>query len=546
MTGGDDDHDSEQQQQQQQQQLQRQQQQQPRTHYGLMVLMVLLNLDKYLVRYLPAGAKPLMAAELELTDYQTGSLYTAFLVTYLFVCPVVGVLADGRAVPKRVLMFLAVVLWSASTSATAFCSNFAGLLVIRIVCGVAECVFSTIGSSFIPDIVVPSQRTTAVAWYYAASPVGAAVGYAASATIGEHLGWRLAFGLMGLFGLLAVPLLFVHEPPVGAMEAPAAADPSGAAPRAPAPLASVTGFGKGSETKALLPPSSSNADDSREMAAAEKPSCGARMARFVREMRVFVSAEYLASLVGYAVCGFALAGLDDWLTTFLHRYQSVTVSTAGVVNGVVVIVGGLAGNFFGASGSNLLRRAFRAQPEMLFSALALLVATACCAAALFLPADADSAGSVRSGRFVGTAVLWGLVYAFGTAYQSPMVTYIINCVPPRLRSRSSAIMHFVGEIPSSSIVGAVSDSTADLRQALVIIPCSFFVAFLVWFLGALLVPPSPFHQRLNSLIESDDRRHSHHKTAAAANSDPTAHEPHGDDDDNVVEEEVPAVAVVQA
>ena len=47
-----------------QQQQQQQQQQQPRTHYGLMVLMVLLNLDKYLVRYLPSGAKPLMAAEL--------------------------------------------------------------------------------------------------------------------------------------------------------------------------------------------------------------------------------------------------------------------------------------------------------------------------------------------------------------------------------------------------------------------------------------------------------------------------------------------------
>ena len=525
-----------------------------------MVLMVLLNLDKYLVRYLPSGAKPLMAAELELTDYQTGSLYTAFLVTYLFVCPVVGVLADGRAVPKRVLMFLAVVLWSASTSATAFCSSFAGLLAIRIVCGVAECVFSTIGSSFIPDIVVPSQRTTAVAWYYAASPVGAAVGYAASAAIGERLGWRLAFGLMGLFGLLAVPLLFVREPPVGAMEGAATAPTDAAQARSPAPLASVTGFGKGPETKALLLPpgedasinNSINSSEAAAAAEAEKVSCCARGARFVREMRVFVSAEYLASLVGYAVCGFALAGLDDWLTTFMHRYQGVTVSTAGVVNGVVVIVGGLAGNFFGASGSNLLRRAFRAQPEMLFSALALLVATACCAAALFVPAAGEGAG-VRSGRFVGTAVLWGLVYAFGTAYQSPMVTYIINCVPPRLRSRSSAIMHFVGEIPSASIIGAVSDSTADLRQALVIIPCSFFVAFLVWVLGALLVPPSPFHQRLNSLIESDDARrhhHSHHgsKDADATTAAETSEEEDTDYEAVHVSDEEPAsvTAVVQA
>lgn len=511
-----------------------------------MALMVLLNLDKYLVRYLPAGAKPLMAAELELTDYQTGSLYTAFLVTYLFVCPVVGVLADGRAVPKRVLMFLSVVLWSASTSATAFCSSFAGLLAIRVVCGVAECVFSTIGSSFIPDIVVPSQRTTAVAWYYAASPVGAAVGYAASATLGERLGWRLAFGLMGLFGLLAVPLLFVREPPVGAMEG-AAAEASTSAGSAgsvvPAPLASVTGYGKGPETKALLAHGSdvdaTEAEDGHYAAigtatTAEKESCGTQVAQFLREMRVFASAEYLASLVGYAVCGFALAGLDDWLTTFLHRYQSVTVATAGVVNGAVVIVGGLAGNFLGAAGSNLLRRAFRAQPEMLFSALALLVATACCAAALFYPVDAAAGGSGRSGHFAAVAALWGLVYAFGTAYQSPMVTYIINCVPPRLRSRSSAIMHFVGEIPSSSIVGAVSDSTADLRQALVIIPCSFFVAFLVWFLGALLVPPSPFHQHLNSLIDSDVKArhlHHHHKNISinSASEDSTSGDSSNDD-----------------
>ena len=481
-----------------------------KTHYGLMALMVLLNLDKYLVRYLPAGAKPLMSADLGLTDYQTGSLYTAFLITYLFVCPVVGVLADGRAVPKKLLMFLSVVTWSLATSATSLCTNYEGLLVTRVVCGVAECIFSTMGSSFIPDIVVPSQRTKAVAWYYAASPVGAAIGYAASATMGEKLGWRLAFGLMGLFGFAALPLLFIREPTIGALDAAAEQQQSAAAsleshaadPRTPL------------MSKQKLQQQSGDGEEEAEDHSSETCHChcsGARAVRFIKDMRVFLGAEYLASLIGYAVSGFALAGLDDWLTTFLHRYQHITVSAAGTVNGIVVIIGGLLGNFLGAAGSDLTRRCFHKQPEMLFSSLAMVVAAACCAAALYFPLAPDA--TKFDWRCACVAVLWGCVYAFGTAYQSPMVTYIINCVPPSLRSRSSAIMHFVGELPSSSIVGAVSDQSNDLRQALVIIPFSMFVAYLVWFLGALIIKPSPFHQRLNEATQQELRRNRPHPSA---------------------------------
>jgi len=440
-----------------------------KTNKWAIVLLVFLNLDKYLVRYLPSGAKPLLSAELHLTDTQSGFLYTAFLLTYIVMCPLSALLGDSHLLQKRHLMALAVIGWSLSTAASSLCTNFVGFLITRIVTGAVECLFSTLGISFLADVVAPQDRNVATAWYYTMSPVGAACGYASATVVGSAIGWRTAFALTGVFGLAAIPLFFVPEPTVGKMD------------EIPSEQNKEKQMSINSDEDGVI------GTESEPLLEQEKSKKSEKLKELKQAGKGFLSAEYLCAIFGYAMCGFALTGIDDWLTTLLCRFEKLSVSGAGIVSAVSVIVGGVSGNFFGAYGSNIIGKyVYKKQPELLFSGIVISLA----GVAAFFAITATGTFSV-----VVSAVLWSFVYCFGTAYQTPIVVYIVTTIPPALRTTSSALMHLVGEIPCSAIIGHISDESSDLRQALLVAPFSYFIAGYVWILGSLLIKPGEYRMK---------------------------------------------------
>jgi len=451
---------------------------QKKTNKWAIILLVFLNLDKYLVRYLPSGAKPLLSAELHLTDTQSGFLYTAFLLTYIVMCPVSAFLGDSHWLQKRHLMALGVIGWSLSTAASSLCTNFVGFLITRIVTGVAECLFSTLGISFLADIVAPEDRNIATAWYYTMSPVGAACGYASATVVGSAIGWRTAFAITGVFGFAAIPLFCVPEPTVGKLDE----------------IVTET-----EETKQM---SINNEEKEADIINTESEPLikheeqplengSEKKTKRIKELKeagkAFLTAEYLCAIFGYAMCGFALTGIDDWLTTLLCRFEKLSVSGSGIVSAISVIVGGVSGNFFGAFGANFVgKHIYKKQPELLFSGIDIALA----GVAAFFAITATGTFSV-----LVSTVLWSCVYCFGTAYQTPIVVYIVTTIPPALRTTSSALMHLVGEIPCSAIIGQISDESSDLRQALLVAPFSYFIAGYVWFIGSLLIKPGEFRMK---------------------------------------------------
>jgi len=67
----------------------------PGALYALMVL-TLINLINYMDRYIPSANKDLIKKDLSLTDAETSLPITAFLVVYMLVSPVFGILADKK------------------------------------------------------------------------------------------------------------------------------------------------------------------------------------------------------------------------------------------------------------------------------------------------------------------------------------------------------------------------------------------------------------------------------------------------------------------
>src|SRR5215472_2804393 len=185
-------------------------------YYGLTIV-TLLNLLNYIDRYILAAVLPRMQSELSLTNSQAGLLATAFLVTYFITSPVFGVLGDRLS--RTRLMSIGVIAWSIATAATGVMRNFAQLLMARSWVGIGEAAYATISPALLSDYFPRGTRGRAFSVFYVAIPVGAAAGYLLGGLIESALGWRAAFYVVGLPGIvMSLLALTAPDPPRGVTE----------------------------------------------------------------------------------------------------------------------------------------------------------------------------------------------------------------------------------------------------------------------------------------------------------------------------------------
>ena len=181
-----------------------------------------VNLLNYMDRYSVAGALPLLldhktsGFKEDMTKTQGGLLTTAFIVVYMCASPVFGYFAD-RSGSRKCLVLTGLLLWAAASAASSFAPNYRWLLVFRAAVGIGEASYNTISPVIIADMYPPAERTSKLAFFYIAIPLGSAIGYMIGGNVGEALGWRWALRVTPLLlvalATLAVP--FVHEPARG-------------------------------------------------------------------------------------------------------------------------------------------------------------------------------------------------------------------------------------------------------------------------------------------------------------------------------------------
>ena len=154
--------------------------------------------------------------EIHLSDTQLGLLGgIAFAIFYTFAGIPIARWAD-RGVRKNIIA-LAMVIWSVMTMFTASAKTFNMLLLARIGVGIGEAGGSPPIHSLISDYFPEGRRATALATYALGIPIGGAIGTLAGGWIGEYFGWRTAFVVVGVPGIIiaSVVYLTVREPPRG-------------------------------------------------------------------------------------------------------------------------------------------------------------------------------------------------------------------------------------------------------------------------------------------------------------------------------------------
>lgn len=181
-----------------------------------------INFMNFFDRQIAGALGEPIRIEFGLNDTQLGLLATAFMLVYAAVGVPVGRLTD-RGSRKR-LIAIGVTVWSLLTAASGLAWNFLTFALSRIGVGVGEASCAPASQSLIGDLYPPERRAKAMATFMLGLPLGLFGAYLLSGYIGEAWGWRAAFYVACVPGLvLAVMALFIREPLRGGTEQHAAA-----------------------------------------------------------------------------------------------------------------------------------------------------------------------------------------------------------------------------------------------------------------------------------------------------------------------------------
>ncbi|MGH7633790.1 MAG: spinster family MFS transporter, partial [Gemmatimonadaceae bacterium] len=393
-----------------------------------LVVLTLMNLLNYLDRYVSAPiGESLRESPLHVNDKQFGLLASAFLIVYMIAAPFFGERADRRSRPR--LIAIGVGFWSIMTALAGLATNYPSLLGARAAVGIGEAAYATIAPALLADLFPERLRGRIFAVFFMATPVGAALGYVLGGVVDHHFGWRAAFFIAGIPGLILAALaLRLPDPERGATDTPAS-----------------------------------------RAAAAHVPS-GFAVYRALARMRMF-----RVTVLGFAAYTFALGGIAVFMPKFLERVRGVPREQAAVQLGAVLAVTGLVGTLVGGwVGDWLLVRTRRAY--LWVSAVSTLLAVPLAYIALSSP---------------DRSVYWPALIASELlvfACTGPVNSAVVGYVPAASRAAAMAlcifVIHVLGDVPSPFLIGAVSDAT-NLQHAVMMIPVALAIGGLIWLWGAL-------------------------------------------------------------
>lgn len=375
------------------------------TRYVLGVLVVVYVFN-FIDRQILAILAPAIKDELLLSDTQIGALSgVAFGIFYATLGIPIARLADRYSRVSIISICLSI--WSLMTAFSGLATNFVQLLIARIGVGIGEAGGSPPSHSLLADYFAPGKRATALGIYALGVPIGILFGNLAGGWIGEIFGWRQAFFLVGLPGIvLAIILkLTVKEPPRGYSE--------------------------------------------------EKPADTTTVPfrTVVKTMWGFKSFKYIA--LGAGTQAFVGYGAIAWMPSFLVRAHDLSIGEVGTALGLIIgFFGGIGTLLSGVIGDKLGAKSVKYY--MLLPAYGFLIAVPA-GAAVFLVDDLYLVLAI----YTIPAFLVNL-------YTGPTFAMTQSLAPLAMRAAASALLLFIiniiGLVFGPTTVGIISDLLQSSMQ----------------------------------------------------------------------------------
>lgn len=343
-------------------------------------------------------------ADLSLSDFQLGILQgVAFALLYALLGVPIGRLAER--VSRVKIITAAIVFWSMITMACSLVGSFAQLMLCRIGVGVGEAGSQPATSSLVGDLFPRERRASIMGLILLGSPIGTFLGASVGGAVSGVWGWRAAFIVMGLPGVLLglLVLLLLREPRRGLAD--------------------------------NLPP-----------VQAPAPNFGVFLKVVGRKPAL------MFVIAGGALAGFGMSSISQFLAVFLARVYDLPVRSAGALYGTISALALGSGLLIGSFGTDWLARRGDGRWPAWGAAIGLFIAP-------FSYWIAFNAATPALGT-----VLLIISGCFLLLYYGPTIGMIQNLLEPRMRATGAAVFGMfytlVGYGGGPTFVGWMSDRFA--------------------------------------------------------------------------------------
>jgi MFS family permease len=297
---------------------------------------------------------------------------------------------------------------------------------------VGEASYATLSPTIIDDLAPREAKSRWLAIFYAAIPVGAALGYIVGGVLEPRFGWRMAFFLAGGPGLL---------------------------------LAGVT----------LL---------IAEPARAATQAAKAGTARVYLDL--FANKQYRFAVLGYVAQTFALGGFSEWAAPLLSRKLCYDLAEGNIRFGAITAATGLVGTAVGGIIADRIPGDDRTRAALKVCAWssALAVPFAVCA----LIVGSSTAFLV----LLGLAEL--VIFASTSPTNAAVLDSVPPALRANAMAASIFAIHLLGDLISPPAIGSISDALHDaqgactgargLTMGMYLLPVALALSAVAWSRGA--------------------------------------------------------------
>ena len=332
---------------------------------------------------------------------------------------------------RRNLLAISMTIWSGMTALCGLSQGYMQLLLARIGVGIGEAGGTPACNSIVGDYFPADRRAMAMTIFALGAPIGAWLGADMAGAVAAKYGWRAAFFVLGIPGLLLALVIFltIKEPARGQLDAVSESD---------------------------------------------APSFKETM-RFLWSQKAAVH-----GMMGSGLSAFWGWGLMWFTPTFIQRTYGLDVGEAGAVVGPIHLIMGIGASLLMAW--VVAQPAYR-DPRKIVRLLAVVTGLATIPSIIAYWTDSLQ---------LATLMWWIFIPAI-YFYIGPAFALVQNLSPPKMRAMAVAVALLIANVFNLIIapqgVGLLSDyfagpdgaDAASLRLALLVLaPTGFWAAFHYW------------------------------------------------------------------
>jgi MFS family permease len=390
----------------------------------IFILLFLLYMFDYIDRSIITSMFSSIERDWGITHTQSGMLMSAVYWAIAFLTFPVSLLVDRWSRTKTIGIMA--IIWSLATALCALTGNYVQLFIARLLIGAGEAGYAPGGSAMISGLYPIEKRSGMLGIWNASIPLGTAIGVLLGGIIATRLGWKHAFGLVALPGMIvAVLFLFVKD------------------------------------YKTV------------DLSFVDKAKNKIKMERKDMLREFITKPSILFTYLGIAAVVFVTTSLITWLATYFQKVRELPQDKAGTMASAVMVLA-LVGAPLGGILTDRWRKT-QINARLLLPSISTLISAVLLFAALFL-----FKGFVQYVLFL----IMGITIMIFISGASAVTQDVIH---PGLRATSYAIavivQHLLGSSTAPIVMGKIYD-VSSIQTALMILPLILIIGSVLFYLGS--------------------------------------------------------------